>query len=285
MRRFGLLLVCAGAVAAQDAVDNVFSVWDMNKDGVLTADEVPDAAIFAKVDQDQDGKITREEVAAFFRVKPEPKAPPAAPPEKGKTKEPPKPPEKKTEEAPIQEPRTIKERVADLFRRFDRNKDRKIQRDEFQGAGDEVWKKYDRTRDDALNEREATRYVKDTLREAKRRPNVNNFFDLFDMNRDKKVTSGEYDGPGDFFRRYDHDKDHVITQEELNMGPDMGGMRPGDEEFLGDGPTREPERGLLERYDKDGDGKLTLEELNKAESVMRRLDRNGDGILSGAEVR
>ena len=59
----------------------------------------------------------------------------------------------------------------------------------------------------------------------------------------------------------------------------------GDEEFMGDGPTRAPKMGLLERYDKNGDKRITLEELNGAESILHRLDRNGDGVLSGREVR
>jgi Ca2+-binding EF-hand superfamily protein len=58
-----------------------------------------------------------------------------------------------------------------------------------------------------------------------------------------------------------------------------------DREFMADGPTRAPKQGLLARYDKDEDGRITLEELNGAEALMTRLDKNGDGVLSGSEVR
>ena len=277
MRKLCLLALCAAAVGGDEEIDNIFRVWDADRDGVITADEIPDAAIFEKVDADGNGKVTREEVAAFLNLKPEPKR------EEKPAKEPPaKPPEKKSEAAPVPEPRTVKERVADFFRRFDKNQDGKVQRDELPGAGDEQWERYDRTRDGAFNRREATRYVEDQLKAAKRNPRPDNFLELFDLNRDKKVTRREYDGPSRFFREYDRDRDRVVTEAELAMGPDRP-MRADEEEAI-DGPTPLPKEGLLERYDANDDGRITPDEL-KAENVFRRLDRNGDGVLSGPEVR
>jgi Ca2+-binding EF-hand superfamily protein len=283
MRILAVLLLVAGAARAyDDAVDMVLRVWDANGDGFLSKDELPDNGIFEKVDTDRDGKLTRAELAAFFRTKP-------ARPEKGdaagkKAKAEPAPAKKKSDVA-IQEPRTIKERVADLFRRLDRNQDGKLQRAELTGVTDEVFQEYDRTRNGEWNRREATRWVKDSVAAAKRNPNARNFFQLFDRNRDKKVTKQEYDGPAAFFRRYDHDKDKVVTEGELAMGPDAGRMQRGDQEFMTDGPTRMPKRNLLERYDANKDGRITLEELGKAESVLQRLDKNGDGVLTGSETR
>jgi len=285
MRTLPVLLFLAALTGAQDdAVDMVLRVWDANMDGVLSRDELPDAAIFETVDRNGDGKLTRAELAAFFGVKPTPPGEKDAPggkePEAG-----PKPAGKKKSDVAIQEPRTIKERVADLFRRLDRNMDGKLQRTELTGLTDEVFQQYDRTRNGEWSRREATRWVKDSVAAAKRNPNTRNFFQLFDMNRDKKVTKQEYDGPGNFFRRYDHDKDRVITEAELAMGPDAGRIQRGDKEFMADGPTKMPKRDLLERYDANGDGKVTLEELGNAESVLKRLDKNGDGVLTGSEVR
>lgn len=271
------LLLLALPARGEDRLDNVFRVWDVNGDGVLGPDEIPDPGIFEKADADKDGKLTRQEVAAFLGLREEPAPEKKAEPAKKKE-------ESKSEAAPLKEPRTIRERVEDFFRRFDANQDRRIQRPEFQ-AGEEVFAAYDRSRDDALSEREVTRYVKDIVREAKRQPRPDNFFELFDMDRDEKVTKAEYDGPGDFFRRYDHDRDRTVTREEIDMGADAGRMMPGDRELQADGPTGAPRMGLLDRYDKDGDGRVTLAELGGAESVMRRLDRNRDGVLSGSEVR
>lgn len=278
MRLLVPLLLAALPALAEDRIGNVFRVWDLDGDGVLSADEIPDPGIFAKADADKDGKLTRAEVAAFLGVRDEP-APPA--PEKkaeGKEKE------AKSEAVPVKEPRTVAERVEDFFRRFDANKDRKIHRTEFQ-AGEEVFAGYDRNGDEALSVREVTRYVKDIVRAAKRAPQPENFLDLFDLDRDDRVTRSEYDGPADFFRRYDHDKDRTVTREELDMGADAGRMMPGDRELQADGPTAVPKQGLLERHDANGDGRVTLEELGGAEGVMRRLDRNRDGVLSGPEVR
>jgi len=275
MRALPILFFFSAPLLAQDQESDIFRIWDTNGDGVLTADEIPDAAIFAKVDADKNGKITREEVARFLGGAPAPKKKPE--PKK-------KAEERKSEGTMVKPPRTLNEHVEDFFRRFDRNKDGKVQREEFQ-AGEEVFKKYDRSRDGSLSKREVRRYVKEQLEEAKRRPRPDNFFDLFDLSRDGTVTRKEYDGPAAFFREYDHNKDGRVTTEELSMGRMAGRTMRGDREFMGDGPTNLPKRGLLERHDKDGDGRVTLEELGGAESILHRLDRNGDGVLSGSEVR
>jgi Ca2+-binding EF-hand superfamily protein len=279
MRKLWLCVLLAAPVAAEDGIDNVFAVWDLNRDGILTSDEIPDAAIFGKVDADKDGKVTRAEVGAFLNVKPEPGKEGKGP--EGKEGKAAKPAEKKSEAAPDLEPRTVKERVEDLFRRLDLDKDGKIQRKELPGASDEQWQRYDRTHDDALNRREATRYVEEQLEMAKRYPRPDNFMDLFDMNRDKKVTKKEYDGPGQFFRMYDGDKDSVVTEGELAM-PQMANV-PLEDEMDMDGPTALPKQGLLERYDANKDERITPDEL-KAENLFRRLDKNDDGVLTGPEL-
>jgi Ca2+-binding EF-hand superfamily protein len=280
MRRLWIVALCA-APAAADGVDNIFAVWDANRDGILTPDEIPDEAIFGKVDADGDGKITRAEVAAFLGLKPEPPKPDAPKPGKGEPLK--KPEEKKSEAAPAVEPRTLKERIDDFFRRYDADKDGKVRKDEFKGASDEQWQEYDRTRDGALNRREAARFVEDQLEAAKRNPRPDNFMELFDLDRDKRVTKREYDGPGQFFRQYDRDNDKVVTEAELAMGPDMGPVRPEDEMAM-EGPTVLPKQGLLDRYDANKDGRLTPDEF-KADNVFRRLDKNSDGTLSGSELR
>ncbi|HEX5137357.1 MAG TPA: hypothetical protein VFY93_10310 [Planctomycetota bacterium] len=279
MRKLWLCTLLAAPAAAEGDVDSLFAVWDLNRDGILTSDEIPDAAMFLRVDADKDGKITREEVAAFLHLKPDPKNGKGAEGKEGKAAKPED--AKKSEAAPEVEPRTIRERVDDLFRRNDADKDGKIQRKEMPGMGDEQWQRYDRTRDDALNRREATRYVEEQLEIAKRNPRPDNFMDLFDMNRDKRVTRKEYDGPGRFFRQYDTNRDEVVTEGEL-AAPPMVDMRSQDVMDV-DGPTALPKQGLLERYDANKDDRITPDEL-KAENIFRRLDRNGDGILTGREV-
>lgn len=286
---FSLLLV-AGALLAEDLAERTMKAWDTDKNGVLTREELPDEATFKKADRDGDGKVTQDEVAIFLGLK---KAPAAAsakeekPAEKEKTE--PAKKESVSDGGMRRAPFTVSERVKDFFLRFDRNKDKRVERKEAQGIGEEMWQRFDRNDDAAFDVREATRYIRYTLEEAKKRPTRANFFELFDRNHDKKVSKAEYDGPSQFFRQYDHDRDRVVTEEELNMGPNAGRSNrrqmTSDDEFMADGPTRAPARSLLERYDKDEDGRVTLEELNGAEALMQRLDANGDGVLSGREAK
>jgi len=285
-----LLTLAVAAWAEDDRAARTLAVWDTNKDGVLTADEFPDKETFRKADRDGDGKVTRDEIAIFLGLE----KPPAEPGAKDggapdKPKEAKKPDATKSDGGMAKAPRTIPERVKDFFRRFDADKNEKVERKEAAGVGEEMWVRFDRDKDGAFSVREATRYIRFTITEAKKRPTPANFFDLFDTNRDNKVTRKEYDGPTAFFRAYDHDKNKVVTLEELNRGPDAGKtdarQMEADKDFMGDGPTTAPKQGLLERYDKDEDGRITLEELNGAEALMTRLDKNGDGVLSGAEVK
>ena len=181
-------------------------------------------------------------------------------------------------------PFTVNERVADFFKRFDLNKNNRIELKEFRG-GEDVFKKNDRNRNRTLSRKEVARYIQDQLREAKKRPRPDNFFELFDKNRDKKVTRKEYDGPPRFFKSYDHNKNNTVTEQELNMGP-KSAMTKGDPKRIErDGATPLPRQTLLDRYDADKNGRITLAELKGAESIMARLDKNGDGVLSGSEVR
>lgn len=300
MRRNLILLFLLAVAARAGIVDDVLHVWDADHDGHLDRDEVPDSATFDLIDRDRDGKATREEIESYLgggadpAAKPEtrpeaPRTPETEKPEKPKAPEAPtaeKPKESKSEAAPKSAPRPgSREEVKDFLERFDADKDGRLAPAEFR-AGEEAFRAYDRNRDGFLSEREIARYLEDRLKEARRRPRPDNFLELFDENRDGKVTRKEYDGPGDFWRSYDHDRDDAITQEELNMGPDAG--RRGMREAMAataDGATPLPRRTMLDRYDKDGDGRITLEELGGSESVLQRLDRNRDGVLTGAEVR
>lgn len=47
-------------------VDQVFTQWDKNGDGKLTADEVPGPQLFKTLDKNGDGVVTKEEAAAFL---------------------------------------------------------------------------------------------------------------------------------------------------------------------------------------------------------------------------
>ncbi len=289
MRNTWFIIAALAGTAIAGPADDILAARDKNKDGALTPDELPDPAIFKKADYDKDGKITLLEIKAYLNggIAPaETEADKKAQREADKKRAAQKREleKKRASQAAIVQPRSLDERVADFFRRFDKNKDQKIQKAEFQ-AGDEVFKVADVSRNGALSRREVRRYIRNILTEARKNPNRGNFFELYDLNRDKKVTKREYSGPPSFFRAHDHNKDRVVDEKEINLGPGGGEMKKGDDKFLADGPTRAPKRGLLDRYDEDKNGRITLKELKGAESVLRRLDKNGDGVLSGSEVR
>ncbi|MFB3067360.1 MAG: hypothetical protein ACE10D_12705 [Planctomycetota bacterium] len=294
---FVLLLAAAPVALAEsdlDTINNLFKVWDRNEDGTLSRDEAPDPQLFDKIDANQDGKVTREEAAAFLGIElpkeaagpketPKAEAKPDAKPGARGAEGKPGAKESKSVAAVKKRPVTVKQRTKDFFERFDLNKDGKIQKSEFR-AGEQAFGEADRSKNGELSRKEVSAYIKAQLELAKRNPRPDNFMDLFDRNRDDKVTKREYDGPGQFFRMYDHDRNGVIVQEELNMGPRNAMMR-NRPEIDRDGPTRAPKRTLLDRYDADGDRKITLEELGGAENLMRRLDKNGDGVLSAGEAK
>jgi hypothetical protein len=48
------------------SVDRIFGLWDRNRDGRLTADEVPTPQLFKTLDRNADGFVTMEEAQAFY---------------------------------------------------------------------------------------------------------------------------------------------------------------------------------------------------------------------------
>jgi len=113
-----------------------------------------------------------------------------------------------------------------------------------------------------------------------------------DADGDGRISRDEFIGSPSIFDRWDADKDGFVTADELAKGlaapkpaPKAEPRRGGD----GDRPGGDPERakrqaeGLLKRLDKDGDGKLTGEEIPKR-GDWKRADENGDGALDAGEL-
>src|SRR5262249_40517925 len=91
-------------------------------------------------------------------------------------------------------------------------------------------------------------------------------FDAWDKNHDDKLDINEWVDFKPLFARIDANKDSVITREEIARYKRSV-----------EGET------FLERFDLDGDGRVTLAEFGGPVEVFRRLDRNGDGVISAAD--
>jgi Ca2+-binding EF-hand superfamily protein len=118
----------------------------------------------------------------------------------------------------------------------------------------------------------------------------------FDQNNDGKLTRAEV--PERFqglFDRADANKDGVLTPDELKQSaaaqPSPSQARGRDE---GDGGRdgREGRRGgpfggadpLIGALDLNSDGRLSSDELANVPTVLRRFDRNGDGVVMLDEI-
>jgi Ca2+-binding EF-hand superfamily protein len=120
----------------------------------------------------------------------------------------------------------------------------------------------------------------------------------FDANRDGKLSKSElperYQG---IFTRADENKDGFLTPEEIRKvaaaqaappEPLGRGGRGGPDGGRGGGPTGEINLirmdPILAAVDTDGDGIISAEEIRDSADAIRKLDKDGDGKLTRAEV-
>ena len=82
----------------------------------------------------------------------------------------------------------------------------------------------------------------------------------------RRLDTNEFVDHKELFVRIDCNRDSVITRDEIERYK----KSVENESFL-------------ERFDLDGDGRVTLEEYGGPIEVFRRLDRNGDGVITSAD--
>lgn len=113
-------------------------------------------------------------------------------------------------------------------------------------------------------------------KEARRQPIgealAASFFERLDTNKDGQVSRAEAEVAGQqFFDRLDANKDNEVTAQETDDGTRV--MR---EEELG---------ARFKTLDKNGDGRLTLEEAKVPVMFFERLDTNRDKVASREEFQ
>jgi Ca2+-binding EF-hand superfamily protein len=114
----------------------------------------------------------------------------------------------------------------------------------------------------------------------------------FDRNSDGKLARAEV--PERFqglFERADADKDGALTKDELKQSAtatatqENGGRRGGDGRESGGRGRGGPVDPLVRALDRDGDGVVSGPEISAAPEALKILDANGDGQLSSEEFQ
>ncbi|NUQ00096.1 MAG: EF-hand domain-containing protein [Armatimonadetes bacterium] len=262
-----------GAKADKNAVaEQTFNKMDTNQDGAVTADEVP-AERWEKLqraDGDQNGKVSLDELKAFWGGAPKDKPAPR-----------------------------------DMFQKFDTNQDGRIAQDE---APADLWGKISGADKDGdggvtLDEFRAAHPPADGAPKGDR-PDIMPMFNKHDTNQDGKLTADEV--PAEFWAKLsasDKDGDGAVSADEAKAGQpakgggDVAGMfknldADGDGKLTqGELPAGKWEK--LSAADADGDGALTLDEFRagmtrgggqEGKDVFAKHDKNGDGALTQDEV-
>ncbi len=155
-----------------------------------------------------------------------------------------------------------------LVRRFDKDGDRRISKAEWLSRAD-LFDKLDADHDGFLSLEELSPAGPNRSRlDFDPARMIAGWMKRYDKNKDGKIAKAEYPDARRF-AEFDDDRDGFLTPEELR------------ETF--NKRMREREYDTVERYDRNGDGKVTPAEYTGPAGRFRRLDRNGDGVIDGQD--
>ncbi len=229
--------------------------FDPNRDGRITRDEWKGApSAFADLDVDRSGVIDRKDKQIAMR---------AADAKKKGTYD---------ELAP--QFKTYLPSPEEIFKRHDKNKDQLLTKAEVAGEKFAVlFRLADRNADSKLD----TDEVGAMCRQVAARVTQRNIgyqqaraypipFSTWDRNNDGRIELNEWREYKQLFPRVDQDRNGSVTKEEAARY------------------KRSVEgRNFVEKFDLNGDGSVTAREFGGPLDAFRRADRNGDGVVSGAD--
>jgi Ca2+-binding EF-hand superfamily protein len=220
---------------------------DQNGDGKVTRAEWTGTDVaFLQLDRDGNGVLDKRD-----RAEAEAEAPPPAP--------------------ALPEPKGAVPAPEDLLRRFDRDGDGRLADKELK----DPWLRdalpwADCDGDGALSEQELRALLQAVLQRRQQReldrarPQPYDVpFDAWDRDNDGMIRQNEWQGPLSLFQRIDLNLDAAVSRDELLryrrrvLGADF-----------------------IERFDLDGDGKVTFAEFAGPRAAFARADRSGDGAVT-----
>jgi Ca2+-binding EF-hand superfamily protein len=158
-----------------------------------------------------------------------------------------------------------------MFRRMDANRDGRLTKDEWKLKA-EFFERFDRNKDGFISADEVMLLGRGGR--GRRGPDARSgkssahFLQKYDANRDGKVTKDEFKHERRF-AEIDADGDGALSKAEIEEAMDKR--------------MRESDLGFFERFDLNGDGKVTRAEFTGPASSFEAKDRNNDGIIDASD--
>ncbi|HEY5313381.1 MAG TPA: EF-hand domain-containing protein [Pirellulales bacterium] len=291
----GLLLAASivPAIAADDGAgkdnssDDLFKQLDRNSDGEIVADEVgpEQQRMFQRLlrnnDQNNDGKLSRDEFLAATKETPPPRETSGNGP--------------RGEGGPRREGGPSPEQAEMMFKQLDANSDGKLVLEEVPEERRPRFailiQRADADGDQALTLVEFTKGL--AMARGDRagggspgQPNPpmpmgpgETIFRALDTNSDGMLSKDEIQAAPKSLEKLDRDGDGEITRREL------GGPRPYQSAGQPGGSPGDGAMALLHRMDTDKDGKLSKDEVGeRMRDNFDRLDANSDGYIDASEL-
>ena len=169
------------------------------------------------------------------------------------------------------------------FAELDKNKDKKLSRDEFPSQFAQAFDRLDANHDGFVDEEEWNA-MRNRFAGGGGGGGMGggprtgeSLIKLMDGNADGKVSRDEFARILSLFDILDKDHNGELSQEELNGF--FGAVRDAQTQATGGVEVNN----LFEKYDKNKDGKITAEEIGN-ERIFKSLDLNKDGVVTREEA-
>ncbi|MDX1969942.1 MAG: EF-hand domain-containing protein [Planctomycetaceae bacterium] len=160
----------------------------------------------------------------------------------------------------------------DAFKKFDKDGDGKVTKGEL--PNEKAFERFDKDQDGVITRAEFAGAGKPGANQPGGRFDI--LVKTVDKNGDGKITKAEA-GAAPWFSQLDQNRDGVVDAAELEKARKAMGANQGD------GKEGGQVAAVLKKLDKDGDGKLTKAEVGDA-PWFGKLDKNSDGVLDAEEV-